>query len=110
MGATGCFESLALTGSAGILAGSPAARGTVATFGSDVVLLGLRLFRAETCAGSKRVVFEGFVPGSDYRFRVFQSAFTRALVASSIKISSGHGRVNPSAAHLRVASMPIFEP
>jgi hypothetical protein len=45
-----------------------------------------------------------------YKFSVFQRVLTRTLVASSIKISSGHGRVNPSAAHLRVASIPIFEP
>jgi hypothetical protein len=45
-----------------------------------------------------------------YRFSVFQSAWTRALVASSITISSGQGRVNPSVAHFRVASIPIFEP
>lgn len=45
-----------------------------------------------------------------YRFSVFQSAWTRTLVASSITISSGQGRVNPSVAHFRVASIPIFEP
>src|SRR5260370_24069018 len=37
-------------------------------------------------------------------------ASTRLFVASSIRISSGHGRVKPSDAHLRVASTPIFEP
>jgi hypothetical protein len=35
---------------------------------------------------------------------------TCSLVFSSILISSGHGRVNPSLGHLRVASTPIFEP
>src|ERR1700731_2448089 len=41
---------------------------------------------------------------------VFHLLFTRDLVFSSIRISSGQGRVKPSLAHLRVASMPIFEP
>ena len=40
----------------------------------------------------------------------FQIASTRALVLPSTNISSGHGRANPSVAHLRVASMPTFEP
>src|ERR1051326_5155777 len=35
---------------------------------------------------------------------------TSALVFSSIRISSGQGRVNPSVGHLRVASIPILEP
>src|SRR5579875_1411822 len=35
---------------------------------------------------------------------LFQIASTRALVAASISIIGGQGRVNPSAAHLRVAS------
>ena len=39
-----------------------------------------------------------------------QIASTRFLVFSSISIKSGQGRVNPSSFHLRVASMPIFEP
>ena len=46
--------------------------------------------------------------------RSFASAFhllsTSAFVFASIRISSGHGRLKPSAAHLRVASMPIFDP
>jgi hypothetical protein len=37
-------------------------------------------------------------------------ASTFALVAASISIIAGHGRSKPSAFHLRVASMPIFEP
>jgi len=40
----------------------------------------------------------------------FHFPFTTALVFSSIRISSGQGRVKPSLAHLRVASTPIFEP
>jgi len=40
----------------------------------------------------------------------FHFLFTSALVFSSIRISSGQGRLKPSLAHLRVASMPIFEP
>jgi hypothetical protein len=40
----------------------------------------------------------------------FHRASTRFFVASSIKISSGHGRIKPSDVHLRVASIPIFDP
>src|SRR5712692_727078 len=40
----------------------------------------------------------------------FHRASTLFFVASSINISSGHGRVKPSDAHLRVASIPIFDP
>ena len=44
----------------------------------------------------------------------FASAFhllsTRDFVFASIRISSGQGRVKPSVGHLRVASMPIFDP
>ena len=41
---------------------------------------------------------------------VFHLPSTRAFVFSSIRISSGQGRLKPSLGHLRVASMPIFEP
>jgi hypothetical protein len=40
----------------------------------------------------------------------FHFPSTSARVFASIAISSGHGRPNPSVDHLRVASMPIFEP
>jgi len=40
----------------------------------------------------------------------FHFLSTSALVFSSIWISSGQGRVKPSLGHLRVASMPIFDP
>src|SRR5262249_47332104 len=40
----------------------------------------------------------------------FQSSSTRARTSSLIRITSGHGRMNPSSFHLRVASMPILEP
>lgn len=44
----------------------------------------------------------------------FASAFhlllTSAFVLASITISSGQGRAKPSAGHLRVASIPIFDP
>jgi hypothetical protein len=40
----------------------------------------------------------------------FHSLSIRFFVPSSINISPGHGRVNPSDAHFRVASIPIFEP
>src|SRR5262249_28695794 len=40
----------------------------------------------------------------------FHFLSTSARVFSSIRISSGQGRVKPSAGHLRVASIPILEP
>src|SRR6267142_674845 len=40
----------------------------------------------------------------------FHFLSTCALVFSSIRISSGQGRVKPSVGHLRVASIPILEP
>src|SRR5215471_13263886 len=40
----------------------------------------------------------------------FHLLSTKDFVFSSMRISSGHGRVNPSLDHLRVASTPIFEP
>jgi hypothetical protein len=40
----------------------------------------------------------------------FHFPSTSARVFASITISSGHGRVNPSVDHLRVASIPIFDP
>jgi hypothetical protein len=42
--------------------------------------------------------------------KLFQIASTLAFVFSSTSISSGHGRANPSLAHFRVASIPIFDP
>src|SRR5664279_1386963 len=40
----------------------------------------------------------------------FHLFVTLAFVASSMRISSGQGRVKPSVGHLRVASTPIFDP
>lgn len=48
---------------------------------------------------------EGYSIPSSFHF-----LSTSVFVFSSIRISSGHGRVNPSVGHLRVASIPIFEP
>src|SRR6266446_4640217 len=45
-----------------------------------------------------------------YSASVFQIASIFAFVSSSMRISSGHGRANPSDAHFRVASIPIFDP
>jgi hypothetical protein len=42
--------------------------------------------------------------------RLFHLPSMSALVLESMVISSGHGRVNPSVDHLRVASIPILEP
>ena len=42
--------------------------------------------------------------------RSFHFLSTAALVLSSMRISSGQGRVKPSVGHLRVASIPILEP
>jgi hypothetical protein len=39
-----------------------------------------------------------------------QSSSTRACTSPVMRITPGHGRVNPSSFHLRVASMPIFDP
>jgi hypothetical protein len=50
------------------------------------------------------------IPEADYSPSFDHMASTLALVARSISIIAGHGRSNPSAFHLRVASMPIFEP
>src|SRR5688572_22771185 len=47
---------------------------------------------------------EGSSPRDDH------IAVTRSLVRGSISMSFGHSRVNPSSGHLRVASMPIFDP
>jgi hypothetical protein len=35
---------------------------------------------------------------------------TRPFTSSDMRITPGHGLVNPSAGHLRVASTPIFDP
>jgi hypothetical protein len=51
-----------------------------------------------------------FIPAPAQIPRLFHIPSTRAFVFSSIKISSGHGRVNPSVSHFRVASIPIFDP
>lgn len=45
-----------------------------------------------------------------YKPASFQSASTRRSTSEDMRMTPGHGRVNPSAAHFRVASMPIFEP
>ena len=40
----------------------------------------------------------------------FHNSSTRRFTSAFIVITSGHGRVKPSPGHLRVASMPIFDP
>jgi hypothetical protein len=40
----------------------------------------------------------------------FQSSSTRRRTSGDMRMTSGQGRVKPSSGHLRVASMPIFEP
>jgi hypothetical protein len=40
----------------------------------------------------------------------FQRRVTSSTMFPSIRMSSGHSRANPSEAHLRVASIPIFDP
>lgn len=64
---------------------------------------------SEIAIKSKRLFANSYsIPNS------FASAFhlpsTSARVLASIVISSGQGRVKPSVDHLRVASIPIFEP
>src|SRR5450432_2603073 len=45
-----------------------------------------------------------------YRPDFFHNSSTRRLTSADISITPGQGRVNPSPGHLRVASIPIFEP
>ena len=59
---------------------------------------------------SRLLIVLGFQLEHIHFCSVFQIAATRAFVPSSITISSGQGRVNPSVAHFRVASIPIFDP
>lgn len=40
----------------------------------------------------------------------FHNSSTRFFTSGDISITPGQGRVKPSAGHLRVASIPIFEP
>ena len=65
------------------------------------------------CAEATALRVTGFWDARAYIYSMpssFHFLSTRALVFSSIRISSGLGRVKPSLDHLRVASMPIFEP
>jgi hypothetical protein len=45
-----------------------------------------------------------------YRPDFFHNSSTRRFMSAGISITPGQGRVNPSPGHLRVASIPIFEP
>jgi hypothetical protein len=45
-----------------------------------------------------------------HSFDFFHNSSTRRLISGDISITSGQGRVKPSPGHLRVASIPIFEP
>jgi hypothetical protein len=47
---------------------------------------------------------------SVYRPACRHNSSTRFFTSSVIRITPGHGLVKPSSGHLRVASMPIFEP
>ncbi len=58
---------------------------------------------------------DSFPGGEDYSIpsslaSAFHLPSTSSLVFESMTISSGQGREKPSLGHLRVASMPIFEP
>jgi len=48
--------------------------------------------------------------GAVYSPALFHNSSTRFFTSGVISITPGHGRVKPSVAHLRVASIPIFEP
>ena len=61
------------------------------------------------CRVKKPFAFIESQPNS-HNPKPIHSASTRAFVASSIRISPGHGLVKPSVGHFRVASTPIFEP
>src|SRR5581483_11522463 len=59
--------------------------------------------------------FASVIEFSSYSIPIsFANAFhllsTKSRVFLSMRISSGHGRVNPSLDHFRVASTPIFDP
>src|ERR1035441_2771992 len=41
---------------------------------------------------------------------IFHNSSTRFFTSGDISITPGQGRVKPSVGHLRVASIPIFEP
>ena len=45
-----------------------------------------------------------------YSPALFHNSSTRRFTSAGISITPGHGLVNPSPGHLRVASTPIFEP
>ena len=45
-----------------------------------------------------------------YNPACFHNSSTRRFTSSRMPITPGQGRVKPSPGHLRVASMPIFEP
>ena len=47
---------------------------------------------------------------SAYNPNFSQTESTRFFVSPSISIIAGHGLLNPSAFHFRVASIPIFDP
>jgi hypothetical protein len=51
-----------------------------------------------------------FLTSLAYSPAFFHSAATRSRTSGLISITSGQGRVKPSSGHLRVASMPIFDP
>jgi hypothetical protein len=45
-----------------------------------------------------------------YSPAAFHNPSTRRFTSSDMRMTPGHGRVKPSPGHLRVASIPIFEP
>src|SRR6266849_362405 len=58
----------------------------------------------QNCAGSQDYPIPNSLASA------FHLPSTSARVLASITISSGQGRANPSVDHLRVASIPIFDP
>jgi len=78
---------------------------------------------ASSGTGSERAEVASVALGNPPRARVpgrwdadhqkpysFHRRVTRSTIVSSIRMSSGHSLANPSEAHFRVASIPIFEP
>src|SRR5580698_1322696 len=105
--------------------------GTDAFARKRLALCGVELNRVETCDDSVMGRLVGFEPTTSRItiWRYYQLSYsrreisfyhfsparlhissTRFEIPSGMRITSGHGRVNPSSGHFFVASMPIFEP
>ena len=69
--------------------------------------------RTNSEAKGRNAIFRKLSPGvrhAPYSPALFHNSSTRRFTSAGISITPGHGLVNPSPGHLRVASTPIFEP